>query len=115
MTGGAATSAQADGGAVPRCRAAGCRAVIWFGLTDKNRRMPLDPAPVADGNVILCQDGIALQQLAVLAPPAPGAGDIGLPRVRVLKKGEVVGPDVPRYVSHFASCPAQARFRRGPR
>jgi hypothetical protein len=103
---GAVTAVQV--GSSPRCHS--CQAPIWFGLTVKNKRMPLDLAPVEDGNVIVDQDMKLLDKLASAyegdAPPPEGC------RVRVLAKGEVVDPDVPRYVSHFATCPKADRHRR---
>lgn len=86
-----------------RCKS--CHAAIWFGLTAKGKRMPLDPAPVEDGNVVIDRDGEVLASLADLTL---------LPRVRVLRKGEAVD-DVPRYVAHFVTCPTAERHRREDR
>lgn len=103
---GAVTAAQV--GSSPRCHS--CHAPIWFGRTAKGRRMPLDPAPLETGNVIVDDDMKLLEKMAAGyegdAPPPDGAP------IRVLTKGEVVGPDVPRYVSHFATCPKADRHRR---
>lgn len=102
---GAVTAAQV--GSSPRCRS--CGSPIWFGLTVKNKRMPMDLAPVEDGNVIVDQDMKLLDRVASAyagAPPPDGC------RVRVLTKGEAVDPDVPRYSSHFATCPKADRHRR---
>ncbi|MEA2702898.1 MAG: hypothetical protein QOD63_843 [Actinomycetota bacterium] len=96
----AVTAVQVGGS--PRCRA--CAAAIWFGLTVKGRRMPIDPAPAEDGNVVIDAD-VVLHALADLDART-------LPHVRVLGKGEAVDPDVPRYRSHFSTCPAAERFRR---
>lgn len=96
---GVATATQA-GGPVARCSA--CHAVIWFGLTAKGKRMPLDPTPVDDGNVVIERVD------AVIGTNA----EVALPRVRVLRKDDVVGRDTPRYVAHFVRCPAADRFRR---
>jgi hypothetical protein len=90
---GAVTATQV--GSSPRCRS--CGAAIWFGLTAKGRRMPLDPSPVEDGNVVM--DRLERQQVH------------DLPHVRVLGKGEDVG-DTPRYVAHFSTCPDAERHRR---
>jgi len=95
---GAVTAVQV--GSSPRCRS--CHAAVWFGLTAKGKRMPLDPAPVDDGNVVIERVD------AVIGIDA----DVALPRVRVLRKDDVVGRETPRYVSHFATCPAAERHRR---
>lgn len=65
------------------CRS--CRARILWGLTERNRRMPLDVEPELGGNV-----------------EALGRG-----HVRVV----AAHPLVPRYVSHFASCPNASAHR----
>lgn len=67
------------------CRS--CKQPIRFGLTEKGRRMPIDPQPVPDGNVVFIDEQ----------------------NVRVLSAGEVV--DGPRFQSHFVSCPSAARHR----
>ena len=98
-----------------RCRS--CGQPIWWGLTlsgkhmpVSGKHMPVDPQPAEDGNVIVDQDMRLLDKLAVAfegdGPPAEGTP------VRVLRKAETPDPDVPRYRSHFASCPEAARFRR---
>jgi hypothetical protein len=94
----------------PRCRS--CGAPIWFGLTAKGRKMPMDPTPVEDGNVVMDRLEQVMDQIAGAGPDGPGQA---LPHVRVLAKGEAVDPDVPRYVSHFATCPASERHRRQDR
>jgi hypothetical protein len=45
------------------------------------------------------------------AESVSGPGE-ALPHVRVLRKDEVVDPDVPRYVSHFVTCPSAQRHRK---
>jgi len=67
--------------------------------------MPLDLAPTEDGNVVIDVLAQVVFNLADLDAPTP-------PCVRVLRKDETVGPDVPRYRSHFSSCPNAARHRR---
>ncbi len=98
---GAVTAVQV--GSSPRCRS--CRAPIWWGLTAKGRRMPLDLAPTEDGNVVIER---------VDALIGIGADD-PLPRVRVLRKDDVVGRDTPRYVAHWATCSNPERHRRSDR
>ena len=99
---GAVTAVQV--GSSPRCRS--CGAPIWFGRTAKGKRMPIDPTPVEDGNVVVDQDMLVLDQLADIPDGCP---------IRVLTKGEAVDQDVPRYVSHFATCPRAERHRREER
>ena len=73
------------------CRS--CGAQIIFGLTEKARRMPLDPDPVPDGNVLVSRFG----------------GDL---LVRVVDpKTQPAGTAL--YRSHFASCPDAAKHRKG--
>ena len=74
------------------CRS--CGAPIKWARTPKGRRIPLDPDPVPDGNIVL-RGGVA----HVDGPAAGGFFDDGA--------GE-------RYVSHFATCP-NARSHRRPR
>lgn len=69
------------------CRS--CQAPIRWKLTEAGKRMPIDRDPVPDGNVVLLD------------------GD----RVHVLHADEVAD-DVPRYVSHFATCPNARGHRR---
>jgi len=70
-----------------RCRA--CQAVIRWAKSDKTGKpIPMDPEPVADGNIVVNRLGVA----------------------HVLHKGEEA--TVPTYVSHFATCPKRDQFRR---
>jgi hypothetical protein len=68
-----------------------CGKPIRWSRTRADRRIPLDPEPAADGNVIL-QDGAAL----VLGPAALALLD----------------PATPRWVPHHATCPFAARHRK---
>jgi hypothetical protein len=70
------------------CR--GCHQHITWAHTVQGHRIPLDPDQVPDGNVVAQADG----------------------RVRVLRSGETPDPAMPRYRSHFASCPNAARHRK---
>lgn len=76
-----------------RCRS--CSAPIAWRRTVKGGRIPLDPAPAATGNVTVVDGGrgVAL----------------------VLNDDEIAEiaerPDVPRYVSHFATCPDADTWR----
>ena len=106
---GAVTAVQV--GSSPRCRS--CNAAIWFGRTAKGKRMPIDPTPVENGNVVVDQDMKALDMIGSAFPGDPDP-ERGVP-VRVLHKDEAVDPDVPRYVSHFATCTDPKRHRREDR
>lgn len=72
----------------------GCGAAIRWVITDGGRRMPLDPDPVPDGNVV------------------PAVID-GQRRARVLT-GEQMPADGPAWQAHFRTCPAAPQFRRRP-
>jgi hypothetical protein len=90
-------------------RCSSCRRPIWYGLTINRKRMPMDPQPVEDGNVVMDWLEQVMDQLAGADEDGPGEA---LPHVRVLRKDEVVDPDVPRYVSHFVTCPSAQRHRK---
>jgi hypothetical protein len=75
---------------VSRCRS--CGAPIRWTRTEKGRRMPIDPEPVPEGNIVLRELDEATP-LALSVPPA-------------------AFPDEPRYLSHFATCPDAAKHRR---
>lgn len=78
-----------------RCRS--CHASVWWVLVlpDK-KRMPLDPHPVDDGNVVIVER----------APDVVA---------RVLTKEEPRFDDVSRYKSHFATCPNGPAHRKSKR
>jgi hypothetical protein len=70
----------------------GCgQPMVWV-ITLGGARMPIDPEPTPDGNIIF----------------ADSTWDV----VRYLRKGEAVPEGTARYRSHFASCPDAASFRR---
>lgn len=69
----------------------GCGAAIIWVVTEAGKSMPVDAQPAAKGNL-------------VLIPSAHGAP---LSHVENL-----LDPDGPRYLSHFASCPKADTFRR---
>lgn len=71
-----------------RCRS--CGQIIDWAITENGRRMPLDPDPVDTGNLVVV-DGVA---------HPPRLGD----------------EELPRRVSHFATCPdAGVHRKRGRR
>lgn len=73
------------------CR--GCGMLIAWRTTTGGAWMPLDPDPVAAGNIVLQPDG----------------------RCRVLPRGERPDAGQPVYQSHWVSCPVRARFRKESR
>lgn len=72
-----------------KCRS--CQQEVLWVLTINRKKMPVDPEPVADGNLIL------------IDPIAPG--DIPM----AVNKAN---PDVPGWTSHFATCPDAAEHRK---
>lgn len=76
----------------------GCgRDIIWAINEATGKSMPLDPNPIANGNV----EATGLTD-----------GTSGNLVVKVLKKDEAGRPGADRYRSHFATCPKAADFRR---
>lgn len=66
-----------------------CGAPITWARTEKgDKSIPLDPAPAANGNLVLGDGGVRAH-LPLFDPP-----------------------DIPRYVSHFATCPDADQHRR---
>lgn len=70
------------------CR--GCGALIAWRMTTGAARMPLDPDPVADGNIVIEPDG----------------------RCRLLPRSARPEVGQPLFQSHWVSCPARDRFRK---
>jgi hypothetical protein len=81
------------------CRS--CRRPILWARTPAGRRIPIDPIPVAEGNIVL-----------VDTHPATGHDRY---QARILTAGEQPPPGTLRYVSHFATCPDASTHRRGSR
>lgn len=103
--------------AADTARCSSCHRPVWWGRTRAGKLMPLDPEPVEDGNVVLehlvDDDERALRALAGVTLAGEGPTPTpGPPAVRVLRQDELLAPDVPRYVSHFATCPQAAHHRR---
>lgn len=69
-----------------------CRKPVIWGITDAGKRIPVDPDPVADGNL-------------AIGPENP-------PRVRYLQKDDTTRPSEWRGVSHFATCPDAGKHRK---
>ncbi len=76
-----------------------CQAPLWWVLTEGGRRMPLDPDPTPQGNVIVTGQDARPPVVKVLG---------GSP----LAQARASGRDM--YTSHFATCPSaeQRRDRR---
>lgn len=99
-----AMAAEHDG-RTDRCKS--CHAPIWWGLTAKGKRMPIDTQTAEDGNVVIDR----LEQVIATEPVELTV----LPRVRVLGKGEVVDDATPRYRPHWSTCTDPKRHRREAR
>lgn len=70
-----------------------CHAPIWFGRTEKGRRMPVNRDQIAGGNIVLAEAGDTSDE----------------PAIRVGRALALA------YVSHFATCAqASEHRRRGP-
>lgn len=78
------------------CRS--CHAPIRWAVTQKGRRMPLDPEPTPDGNLVLAPAVEARRAPTVVALTA--------------HNDPPLDPNTPRYTSHFATCPDAPRHRR---
>ena len=76
-----------------RCRS--CDAPMYWAMTNKGRRMPINPQPSPQGNVHLFKVHDMLKA-AIL-----GAAQLALARER----GQTL------YTSHFATCPKAANHR----
>lgn len=86
------------------CRS--CGAPIWWARASSDRRIPMDVNPAADGNVVV----------------ATGEGDVldGAELDEARRSGQsyvvVVGPGmapgIPRWRTHFSTCPNAAEHRR---
>ena len=74
-----------------RCKS--CRKPIVWAETEKGRRIPLDPDPVSDGNIILQQRGKFKPPLAIVRLSIPT-------------------DETNRFKSHFATCPQASRWRK---
>lgn len=72
------------------CRSCGAE-VSWTRTAATGKAIPLDPHPVADGNVIV---------------------DVATNRATVLAAGTPMPVGVPRFISHFATCPHADSHRR---
>jgi hypothetical protein len=76
------------------CNGSSCTAQIRRAYTLAGKRMPLDPDPVPDANVVIRRDD---------------TGDI---RAHVLAGHDLRDDDEPTWLPHFATCPNSPEFRR---
>lgn len=75
-----------------------CGARIAWGMTTEGKRMPLDPVPVPNGNIILVDGAIKVLTKKEIE--------------RIENPGMLDGPTPDRFTSHFATCPKSKHFRR---
>ncbi len=79
-----------------------CAADIVWCTTEKGRKMPVDAAASADGNIRVIGTHRDEQ-------------DRPTPRIRVARDDEAAAAlfdDAPRYLSHFTTCPNAKAWRR---
>lgn len=90
---------------MPKCE--GCGALVIWTLTEKGKRMPVDAEPmkrvilVDPGNDVLATQK-RLNDYLLDTEDAPGKGWLPPPTAQVIDT----------YVSHFATCPKAAGFRK---
>ena len=72
-----------------------CGAQIRWVLTEAGERMPIDPLPTDDGNIV----------------PVGGSSQAE-PRAHTLHKGERPPEGVPRFMPHWATCPSADQHRK---
>lgn len=77
-----------------------CSAEIRWAVTVNGKKIPIDWAPVANGNITLSER----EGLPPIAVMVTAQGDAFLPALQP-------SAEAPRYVSHFATCPAAAAYR----
>jgi hypothetical protein len=73
-----------------KCRSCGAK-VFWV-ITQKNKRMPVDPEPVENGNLEIHDQGQYRPPLAIYVSVKP--------------------PGVLRHISHFVTCPNAKAHRK---
>ncbi len=74
-----------------KCRS--CGAPILWAETEKGKNIPIDPTPVQDGNLVLILRKSGLPPITMFADRLDGKG-------------------LPRYKSHFATCPNAGSHRK---
>lgn len=76
------------------CQGVACRGLILWVLTEGGKRMPVDPEPAPDGNVLLTRQ------------------PDGTVRARVLTGSDPIVEGRITYRPHHRTCPDSAEFRR---
>jgi hypothetical protein len=76
------------------CQGVACGRLIMWVLTEGGKRMPVDPEPADDGNVVLARQ------------------DDGTVRARVLTGSDPIVEGRLTYRPHHRTCPDSAEFRR---
>ncbi len=79
------------------CRS--CGAPVLWAVTAAGKRIPLDPEPQPDGNV-------------VIASEVHPRTSVECVHAEVVPARSAIHPDRLRYQAHFASCPNAAQHRR---
>jgi len=89
------------------CRS--CGAPVWWAWTTNGKRMPVDAAPTPDGNLMAVdEEGTVLQIEAIDAAVAAGQSST----VWVARRAHRSVGDLPRWTSHFATCPQGPKWRK---
>ena len=82
------------------------RPILWAIVAASGRRMPVDLLPSSTGTVYL---SYADESTVVGDGVRCSSGDL---IARILSREDAQDPTVPRYVSHFATCPNATQHRR---
>lgn len=92
-----------------------CGAEIFWAITTEGHRIPLDAAPVPDGNIVLDYEPTGAVEVQPGQAPAVERRLVA----RVLSGPQLARTDdaLPglarkRYKSHFATCPDAAKYRK---
>ena len=87
---------------VSRCRSQRCGKAVWWAYTDTGQRMPVDPTPAPDGNLILTVvDGEIRAEVRKTTSAAAAA-----------EQADLFGTaPAHRYRPHWASCPDAEQFK----
>jgi len=86
-----------------------CQAPIVFALGTSGGKIPLDPEPVPNGNLLAVDDhGEILPTDVALDAVLRGRGRVVVAR----RAHRTMDPTVPRWRSHFATCSNPERHRR---
>jgi len=77
----------------PRDRCRSCKKPIMWAVTEKGHRIPIDPEPCTDGNILLRARGHFVPPLAIVRFAIPVE-------------------ETARFKSHFATCPQSSSWRK---